>query len=144
METKVYYKLLRDICAPGLQFYHAGTRLTKEQWLDAGVGFKEEDFGPYNGWFTVVESPVAEVDVCVHIILRAMQIQHTNSPYTLRSIEEALRAREQSEGDVAKAYGLRVAADKVRELIAMHSDPSEDFIRSEVERLWRKEHESQR
>ncbi len=137
-EEAVYYELNDTIQGPGLPRHYKGERLTKEEWMALGLGFLEDDFGDYGRWFRKRTERMIDIDLCVSVVTNALGLPSGCSPNALQETELRLRRMEKEATDIAKAYGLRCAADTLAAFAEKAAYPTPDDIRAEVRRLWEK------
>lgn len=126
-----YYELRDTIHTPTVHVFK-GARKTKEEWLAMNIGFEDEHFGCFSSWFREVEDPVIEIDLCTNIIANLLSIPSSCSPNALRETEMRLREMEANSTDIAKAYGLRCAADIIHGYAENAQYPTREQLRAEV------------
>lgn len=117
-QATTYYELRHEPLTPGIRYnVFRGMRKTKDEWIAMNIGFTEDDFsGAWPSlWFSRVDVRPINVQACVRIISRMLEERPTMGlGATLRDLERRLRAMEEAANDVAKAYGLRCAADIIK------------------------------
>lgn len=133
--STTYYILRSNIAFPGDdRTARAGERGTKEEWMKR-LPFKEEDFGPLGNWFRVVDTPTIEADICVDVIMSALELHECTMPrHSTRALIQFLDEQEKEASDVTKAYAMRVAADHVRKYAESIKTPTREDIVFEVAR----------
>lgn len=134
-----YYELQQDIAIPHGQRYYRGTRMTKQDWLAAEVGFVDGDFDAFGGsWFREREDKDIEVDLCVDVVMTLLDVPTSCGRTALQSLENTLRTMESEAQDVTKAYGLRISADWIRDHRDKQIDPTPEEIKNMVRQRWEK------
>lgn len=131
-----YYELREEIAIPHGKRYHRGARMTKDEWIAAEVGFVEDDFDRFGGWFREHEDKDIEVDLCADVVITLLDVPTSCGRTALQELERTLRTMESEAQDVTKAYGLRIAADWIRDHMVKQVDPTPEEIKNMVRQRW--------
>lgn len=134
-----YYELTRNIFAPGVAEADIGWRKTKEEWMALYPALPDQAFGVF-GIFKERNDRDPEVEICTEIVADLMQLDHSSSSRSMSSLLNELKRQETEATDVAKAYGLRVAGDLVREHLERHQDPTREQIATLIRIRWAQAH----
>lgn len=131
-----YYELREEIRIPHGMTYHRGARMTKDEWLAANVGFVESDFDHFGGWFREHEDKDIEIELCTDVVITLLDVPTSCGPTALQELEGTLRIMEKEAQDVTKAYGLRIAADWIKEHREKQIDPTSEEIKNMIRQRW--------
>lgn len=131
--TVTYYELVQRIQGPGMLYgYNAGTRMTKEEWLATDAGFKEEDFSGFGPWFRKREDRVPDIAICADVVCDLLDLPAPCSRNAMAKLEHQLRQGEADAKDVSIAYGLRRAADYLKEYIERAPCTTREYVTERI------------